>query len=264
MQTMWQDSRVKRLNFWRTKMSVVTLGKFLRRGASTKQARTSFYLFIHDAFSVATLDDLNRRRLSSRGHNTNVTRALSSSPDNSKVNNFRLLTDTLPWQSWYLRVCFGRSQVVQLGNLYQMSSFHRYDTYLTIKYIPIRLSKTPFALLGFYSVLRKSTDVTSVLKHNGGIPSQLTYLMTKVSSPKKYWLWSDIIRDTSSLFYAVNSAVCANPRWPGGQTGAAGFGGLPHQAGPGVFAESHTICRPASCCWYVWSWADGLRTGGQV
>lgn len=66
-------------------MSVVTLGKFLRRGASTKQARTSFYLFIHDAFSVATLDDLNRRRLSSRGHNTNVTRALSSSPDNSKV-----------------------------------------------------------------------------------------------------------------------------------------------------------------------------------
>lgn len=31
-----------------------------------------------------------------------------------------------------------------------------------------------------------------------------------------------------------------------------------------MFAESHTICRPASCCWYVWSWADGLRTGGQV
>lgn len=149
MQTTWQDSRVKRLHFLRTKMSVVTLGKFLRRGASTKQARSSVYLFIHDAFSVTTLDDLKRRRLSSRGHNTNVTRALSSSPDNSKVNNFRLLTDTLTWQSWYLRVCFGRSQVVQLGNRYQMSCFHRYDTYRSIKYIPIRLSKTPFAFLGF-------------------------------------------------------------------------------------------------------------------
>lgn len=148
---MWQVSRVKRLNYLRIKMSVVTLSKLLRRGASTKQARTSFYFFIHDGSSLTKLDDLNRRRLSSRRRNTNVTRALSSSPDNSKVNNFRLSSDSMDLEVLILTcVCFGRSPGVQLGNRYLMSSFHRYDTYRTIKNVSIRLSKTPL-LLSYYN-----------------------------------------------------------------------------------------------------------------
>lgn len=202
-------------------MSVVTFVKFLRRGASTKLSRASLYLFIHDGFSFTTLNDYNRRKLSSRKHNTNATRMLSSSPANSKVNNFRLLTDTWERQPWYLRVCFGRSQIVQLGNLFQMSSFHRYDTYIAF----------------FFKL------TVAFLYH------QHIY----------YIRWT-----TCSVFYTVNSVVCPNLSWPGGQTGASGFGRLPHQAGPGVFTESHTICWPASCCWNVWSWANGLRIGGQV
>lgn len=75
-------------------MSVVTFFKFLGRGASTKLSRASFYLFKHDGFSVTALNDFNRRKLSSRRHSTNVTDMLNSSSANSKVNNFRLLTNT--------------------------------------------------------------------------------------------------------------------------------------------------------------------------
>lgn len=102
---MWQDSRGEQLNYFRLKMSLVTFVKFLRRGASSKQSRASFYLFIHEGFSVTTFNNFDRRKLSSRRHNTNLTDMLSSSPGNSKVNNFRPLTDTRERQSWCLRVC---------------------------------------------------------------------------------------------------------------------------------------------------------------
>lgn len=116
-------------------MLAVTFDKLLRRGTSTNLSRASFYLFIYDGFSVTALNDLKRRNLSSRRHSTNVTGVLSSSPANSKVNNFRFFTDTWEQQPWCLRVCFWRSQVVQLGNLFQMSSFHRYDTCITFHFI---------------------------------------------------------------------------------------------------------------------------------
>lgn len=127
-------------------------------------------------------------------------------------------------------------------------------------------------ITGFHSVLCKE-HISSCLSHTGRTSCWHTFIYTYVISKgllQKNYINrrndQEVISNGIHVYSTdtVNSAVHPGSCWPGGQTGATGLGGLPHQARPGLFAESHKICRPASCRWYVASRADGLSSGGQV
>lgn len=76
------------------------------------------------------------------------------------------------------------------------------------------------------------------------------------------WWWKEAI--TRAFLNTIYLTACPCPCWPGGQTGATGPGWFPHQTGSGLFGESHTVCRPASCRWHDRCWTDGFGSGGQV
>ena len=58
--------------------------------------------------------------------------------------------------------------------------------------------------------------------------------------------------------------VATSPGRLGGQTGETSPGGLPHQRGSGLPAESHPVRGSASCGGYEWSGAHGFSPGTRV